>query len=248
MPLPKGPLVVNGGCNCGAVRYKINIPELLQRPVQLFSEISGPSSEVWLPMVAVDHCNDCRRATRNLLTLWICTATAFVTASLILCMDPAKREGGPLEPRGLLSLASEIFAPGLASSNSFLSFYRSSELWTRSSCGRCGTYLANSVSPMPEGWPDMLDILFGTVDREDLEGDALVSERQVWWDCGIAWIKQLSTAGAGDLPIHATIDVSQDIRRQMEEQDDCDSNHNNSQNRLVALLTNFTRSPFRVIN
>jgi hypothetical protein len=32
---------------------------------------------------------------------------------------------------------------------------------------------------MPEGWPDMLDILLGTVDREDLDGLALAPERNV---------------------------------------------------------------------
>lgn len=43
----------------------------------------------------------------------------------------------------------------------FLIFYYSSELRTHSFCSRYGTCLACSVNPMPDGWPDMLDILPG---------------------------------------------------------------------------------------
>lgn len=218
MPLPKDAFVINGGCGCGAVRYKLSIPELSQRPLHPYSQKSGRGEAVRLPMTCVDHCNDCRRATGNLLPLWICVPVAFVTASVIRRSsanpdtDPVKRKTAPAEPRGPWAPAKEIFMPGPASSDSFLGFYHSSERRTRSFCGRCGTYLAYSINPMPKGWPDMLDILLGTVDREDLDGHALAPERQLWWDCGIDWVQKLATEGAGGLPIHSDVDVSRDIR------------------------------------
>lgn len=218
MPLPKEALIVNGGCNCGAVRYKLTIPEFSQRPLHPYSPKDDRGDEVRLPFTCIDHCNDCRRATGNLLPLWICVPIAFVTASLTKRssanteLDPILRQQAPAEPRGPWAPATELFLPGPANSDSFLSFYRSSALRTRSFCGRCGTYLAYSVNPMPEGWPDMLDISLGSIDREDLDGEAMIPERQVWWDCGIDWVRKLSVDGAKRLPIHGTIDVAVDIR------------------------------------
>jgi hypothetical protein len=55
---------------------------------------------------------------------------------------------------------------------------------------------------MPEGFPDMLDITLGSVDRHHLDSDALVPERHLWWDYGIDWIRRLATEGYGALPIH----------------------------------------------
>ena len=55
---------------------------------------------------------------------------------------------------------------------------------------------------MPEGWPDMLDILMGTIDREDLENPDLRPERHVWWEKGIEWVKTLFSDGDGGMPKH----------------------------------------------
>ena len=207
MPLPDNPLTVNGGCSCGAIRYKISIPEICKRPLHPYSASSADA--VHLPMVAIDHCNDCRRATGALLPFWICAPTAFVTSSLAPRSNTPKLSStsqGPWHP------ASEIFVAGApAASDSFLGRYCSSELRTRYFCNRCGTHLAYNVIPMPEGWPDMLDILLGTVDREDLDGKALQPERHVWWDCGINWVKDLATKGAESLPIHGTSNVREDV-------------------------------------
>lgn len=55
---------------------------------------------------------------------------------------------------------------------------------------------------MPEGWPEMLDILMGTIDREDLERAELRPERHVWWEKGIDWVKKLFSGGDGEMPKH----------------------------------------------
>ena len=58
---------------------------------------------------------------------------------------------------------------------------------------------------MPEGWPEMLDILMGTIDREDLEREELRVERHVWWDKGIGWIRDLFSGGDGGMPKHPLV-------------------------------------------
>lgn len=55
---------------------------------------------------------------------------------------------------------------------------------------------------MPEGWPEMLDILLGTIDREDLERAELRPERHVWWEKGIDWVRALFSEGDGKMPKH----------------------------------------------
>lgn len=55
---------------------------------------------------------------------------------------------------------------------------------------------------MPEGWPQMLDILMGTIDRKDLEREELRPERHVWWDKGIGWIQELFGRGDEGMPKH----------------------------------------------
>jgi hypothetical protein len=62
---------------------------------------------------------------------------------------------------------------------------------------------------MPEGWPDMLDIVLGTADREDLDSKALQPERQLWWDYGIGWIKDMTVQGFSSLPKHPDYRVNE---------------------------------------
>lgn len=49
----------------------------------------------------------------------------------------------------------------------------------------------------------MMDVLMGTIDREDLEREEGVRpERQLWWDMGIGWIRELFSKGDGGMPKH----------------------------------------------
>ena len=214
MPLPPTALTINGGCNCGAVRYKISIPDLDKRPLHASSTSDNP---VFLPIVVTDHCNDCRRATASILPAWICSPITMVTGSLVLrsklppLTKPARRKDQFQEERGPWLPAVDVFNPGPASNDSFLTFYESSEGRRRSFCGRCGTNLAYTAWPMPEGWLDMLDIILGTVDRAALETSSLEPERQLWWDYGIEWVKALTDRGVAGLPKHPSYHVNEII-------------------------------------
>ncbi|MCJ1476366.1 hypothetical protein MMC13_005032 [Lambiella insularis] len=213
MPLPSTPLTIRGGCNCRAIRFQISIPALLQRPLHPWSD-----GEVHLPMVAIDHCNDCRRATGSVIPLWICAPTELVSASCLRRSDASP----PTEPSTANAAAeaegtrrwrpaAEVFQPGPASSETFLTSYHSSEGVTRTFCGRCGTNLTYARHPMPHGWPAMLDIVLGTVDREDLEGEWMQPERHCWWDRGIGWVRRLVEAGDGGLPRHPAAKVTERV-------------------------------------
>ncbi len=214
MPLPAGPLIIEGGCNCRAIRYKIDIPAINDRPLHFSGGSESHPEKVHLPLVAIHHCNDCRRATGSILPFWICTPISMVSTSCIArssnSSDQHKADTTP-SSKGWHP-AADIFAPGTASESTFLTFYESSEGRRRSFCGRCGTNLAYAIFPTPEGWPDMLDVVLGTVGREHLEGHHLAPERQLWWDCGVDWIRQLSNEGVGHLVKHPSYDVGEVVQ------------------------------------
>ena len=71
MPLPAHAFGTHGGCHCHAIRYRIEIPPMSERPASHYcSETvrkSGGQQSLTLPMVVIDHCNDCRRATGSIL-------------------------------------------------------------------------------------------------------------------------------------------------------------------------------------
>lgn len=205
MPLPAEALTIEGGCNCRAICFRIDIPAIEQRPLHFARGSEGPHEKVHLPMVVSDHCNDCRRATGSILPFWICTPISMVSTSWI---PRSNQNVSETAERGRQWFpATEIFNPSARSENTFLTFFESSEGRRRSFCGRCGTNLSYAIFPTPEEWPEMLDIALGTIDRKFLELQALAPERQLWWDCGIDWIKQLSVGGAGNLTRHLSYDV-----------------------------------------
>lgn len=91
-----------------------------------------------------------------------------------------------------------------AGGDTFLAFYESSEARRRGFCVKCGTNLMYYLDAPEDGWADMLDVALGTVDQEQLAKGELAPERQLWWDCGIDWIKEMTVGGMGQLPRHPT--------------------------------------------
>ncbi|KAF2115244.1 hypothetical protein BDV96DRAFT_646258 [Lophiotrema nucula] len=216
MPLPDKALSVDGGCNCGAVRYKVAIPALEDRPPH---PLAPAGASVPLPFLVLDHCNDCRRATGSLLPAWLCAPIEMCSVSLVrassssLAPKASDREGQPEEQRGPWTPASAVFSPAPSDANHFLRSYESSHERWRWFCSRCGTSIAYTAV-MPEGFPNMLDITMGSIDRGHLESDALVPERHLWWDYGVDWIRRLATKGYGDLPIHPDYRIAETVTLQ----------------------------------
>ncbi|KAF2785978.1 hypothetical protein K505DRAFT_380566 [Melanomma pulvis-pyrius CBS 109.77] len=215
MPLPDEALSVEGGCNCGAVRYRVAIPALAERPLHPLAPAETP---VPLPFLVLDHCNDCRRATGSLLPAWLCAPIEMASVSLVqassatLAPKAAAREGQAKELGGAWTPAADIFTPAPTGTDHFLKNYESSHERWRWFCARCGTSIAYTAV-MPAGFPNMLDITMGSVDRRHLETNALVPERHLWWDYGIDWIRRLATEGYGALPIHPDYRIADTVKR-----------------------------------
>ena len=214
MPLPSHPLVIHGGCNCRAVRYKVEIPALSDRPIHPTASKKKDWQQIRLPFVCICHCNNCRRATGSILPSFICSPLAIVSTSCLpqsissTQLDAAREGGDSHEVRGPWVPAAAVFKPSPESRDTFLAGYESSEGRTRFFCGRCGTHLAYAINPAPEGWPDVLDIMLGTFDRSDLETGWLEPERHIRWDYGLDWVKEFANRGARGLDKHPTYDVS----------------------------------------
>ncbi|KAK5996416.1 hypothetical protein PT974_01750 [Cladobotryum mycophilum] len=210
MPLPREPIAIRGGCNCGAVRYRITIPSFEERQLYFVhapEEASNPETPR-LPLICFCHCNDCRAATGSLLPSWCLAPKEMVTISCLPSQDDdgsmQRLRLAPHDASGDSERPSYVPAYGLVSgteptTGTWLRVYRgtdeSMEGWDvdkrvhRSFCGRCGTNLFYVICPMPNKFTNMVDVYFGTVDREDLEKPWAQPERQVWHNYGISWIK-----------------------------------------------------------
>ena len=199
MPLPKTAFAIHGGCGCGAIRYTVNVPEFSCRPQNPYRTHGVKLDEdLRLPMVTVDHCNDCRRATGAILPMGLVTEISTVEMTCEMRSDPETRKEMSAE---------ELFNfETIADHDVFLTCYKSSEKRSRWFCGRCGSSLAYTIDPgaVPSewGWPKMLDLWLGTVDREDLDdGDNLAPERQMWCDKGVGWIRRFARNGIPEHPL-----------------------------------------------
>jgi hypothetical protein len=67
---------------------------------------------------------------------------------------------------------------------------------------------------MPAGFPSMLDITLGSVDRRYFDSVALVPERHLWWDYGIGWICRLATEWYCALTIHPDYRIAEAVKLQ----------------------------------
>ncbi|KAF2232326.1 hypothetical protein EV356DRAFT_256508 [Viridothelium virens] len=183
---------LHGGCNCSAIRYRISIPSILERPVHPLS----PDGSIRFPFSTTDHCNDCRRATGSILPAWLCVPAPMFSVSLRPPPPPDTHHySTPDNELTWLSADEALRQDSEESQESTVRFFVSSKDRTRSFCGHCGTNVAYAVWPIPgyaKGFPDLFDVVLGTLDREDLERSEMRPERQLWWEKGIEWVQKLS--------------------------------------------------------
>lgn len=218
MPLPKTAFAIHGGCNCAAIRYTVNVPEFSSRPQNPYRTHGAKLDEdLRLPMVAVDHRNDCRQGTGAILPMAFIAEIGTVFTKCVMRSDPKTRKE---------ITAEELFNSEIVTEHDvFLTFYKRSEECSRWFCGRCGTNIAYMTEPaavLPEwGWPKMLELWLGTVDREDFgNDDDLAPERQLWCQSGVDWIKRFARNGVPEHPlsrIDHVIDQSRGIDEVLEE-------------------------------
>ncbi|KAF4628673.1 hypothetical protein G7Y89_g9473 [Cudoniella acicularis] len=196
MPLPDHAFIVHGGCNCRAIRYKVDVPALNDRFLHPTKDQSNvPEDEkIRFPMSLICHCNDCRTSSGALVNYAFACLNSYVSFKLESRNGKESKEWIP---------AADIFPPAeFKRSDTFLAFYHSSTVITRSFCARCGTSLTYNIDQMPAPFPPFLDIWTGTIDREDLEKDWLIPVRHCWIDVEVPWIGRMACEGTGGAPRH----------------------------------------------
>ena len=192
--MPPEPFTITGSCNCRSIRYSIDIPPFSNRPPTVYcSPGASLPPDAKIPFIAIDHCNDCRRASGAVLPMALVTEASTGQLSF---------SAGEWQPAlNLWSMPLDQLQQGTT-----LGHYRSSEGRNRWFCSMCGTMLFYTISedsiPSEWGWPKMLDIWLGTVDREVLEKEWMKPERILWCEKGVPWIRELAKNGAGGVPEH----------------------------------------------
>ena len=139
---PEGAFILQGGCNCGAVRYLLAFPDRPSRQLILPADKSNGQGDLRLPQSAVCFCNDCRRASGGMVLFGF--MAPFHQTRLRLHRKPSEdqKEGEhPHEP-GMSFISSEYFPPkeqqpvgsSKAFQNTYLTTYQSSEKAMRGFC------------------------------------------------------------------------------------------------------------------
>ncbi|KAJ9604788.1 hypothetical protein H2200_010903 [Cladophialophora chaetospira] len=212
MPLPKEPLVLTGGCNCRSIRYRVSVPPEADRPIAPYHKPGTTTDTVSdlprIPVVLLDHCNDCRRATASVVPMCLVTDASKVELS-VLPKDYLKNshatsdEARAWQPLASVTDSFENENVSSTESNTTLGHYISSANRNRWFCTHCGTPLGYSVnaSAYPESWksskvPRMFDFWLGTLDREWLEQEWMRPDHAVWCHFGVDWVSDLVKNGA----------------------------------------------------
>lgn len=95
--IPDGPLTLSGGCFCKKNKYTIKIPPLEDRifvpgaidtPIGLETDGNLKSVPTRFPLVDIDHCNSCRRASGAIAQCWFICPTSWVTWDLVTTASP----------------------------------------------------------------------------------------------------------------------------------------------------------------
>ncbi|KAK1966265.1 hypothetical protein LY78DRAFT_657478 [Colletotrichum sublineola] len=205
--LPDHAFTITGGCNCSAIRYKISVPALADRPpthmkVPLFLSPEQAQKDWRLPTLAVCHCASCRRGFGSVVPAMAQCAAYMVSISALPVKSTEKAEdvgtGGfsALAPReSAVELdgerqaefrpAAEVFKPGSASGDeeTWVRFYHASGCMpdaARVFCGRCGVHFGKAYRITEE--------LYGFMDKPAGGWDEVVNISMATMDDG--WLQQ----------------------------------------------------------
>ncbi|TLD15428.1 uncharacterized protein PgNI_00849 [Pyricularia grisea] len=115
MPAPEEAFTITGGCNCGAVRYRVQVRKAVYPPRMLFHVPSvRPTDEKnILTATGICHCDSWRTGTGGIPASWGGHAGAGQRGS-----EPRRREDAPVVPVGRRSrrlAATQQIARGWAS-------------------------------------------------------------------------------------------------------------------------------------
>jgi hypothetical protein len=195
--LPSQPLILTGGCHCGASKYTITIPALPDRPIipNTAPTAISPTENVpsRLPAVVLDHCQNCRRVAGVIVACWLIIPPGWLTWTLVTPLSSGEGEKGEGEVRRDVP-AVDVCGPN-ADTNHYVRQYRATDRAIRTFCSRCGTNLTY-YGLARHGTPAaFMDVAVGSLDAESFK--LVRPERHVWWESGAGWVKELVRWGTG---------------------------------------------------
>lgn len=191
---PKDAFTLSGGCNCKAIRYKLDFLPESDRPVALPAGKSNGQGDIRMPQSVICFCNDCRIASGNLvLFALLCPPEQTNFSLLTKSTSDNKRLGISATQAFADSPDSPVVGETSFVGDSFFGLYQSSEKALRAFCSKCGTPIMYIYTPRPlppGATSGGVDIYLGTIDREDLEKLSAL-DRMVNCKIGIDWVKRL---------------------------------------------------------
>lgn len=226
MSFTKDAVNITGGCNCKAVRYQISVPPFTERPMSPYKTPGANVGDLRIPCVLLCHCSSCRLGSNQVLPIGVICEQRTVEVGMLPRSNDNQGALEMADDQRQYSCGTETFDHRtIASKDGHLAVYKSSPHSSRWFCNRCGTSIGYSMDPgvIPDewGWPTLVSIWSGTIDREHLDKDYMAPERMVWCYDGVPWIRKLAAEGAGGIPEHplTKIDkvVGDDIEQDLEE-------------------------------
>ncbi|KAF5549066.1 hypothetical protein FMEXI_4408 [Fusarium mexicanum] len=205
MPFCKGTFTFEGGCKCKAVRYRVFVPPWQSR-IALPYKSEDADIKDRLPVSIVCHCNNCREATGQIGTQYVALhALTFKISSRKKTDEPSTMTPDREDSEWLHG---KEFEDNFDTS-SWLTGFASSPGRRRWFCARCGTPVAYTIDEGkgPEGWPPMVDVILGTVDRAWLEREDFKPDHSLWTALGVPWVREQLRDGAVGMAEHPLIHV-----------------------------------------
>ena len=173
-------LELHGGCDCKAVRYKISIPPVQERPLLVPAAENDGEGDLLPPKTYFDHCNKCRTVSGAIVQCWLNCPQTWVDWYFSSTAEPSK---DAVSTKDVLHISPPAFT-----------LYKSSPDVSRYFCGRCSTNLVYVYEGERKG-PAMIDIVMGTLDKESLETEGVRPDRHFYWDYGVSWVKSVMADG-----------------------------------------------------
>ncbi|GJC77864.1 hypothetical protein ColLi_00702 [Colletotrichum liriopes] len=215
--LPDHAFTIAGGCNCSAIRYKISVPALADRPpthmkLPLFLPPDQAQKDWRLPTIAVCHCASCRRGFGSVVPAMV-QCPAYMLSVSALPVGSTEKAGdvgtggvsalAPRESAGELDdkrqaefrPAAEVFKPGAGGVDTWVRFYHASGCMpdaARVFCGRCGVHFGKAYRITEE--------LYGFMDKPAGGWDEVVNVNVATVDDGLleqGWMEPAAQAFGG---------------------------------------------------
>lgn len=222
MPLPDDATTVTGGCSCGAIRYRISIPQRQDRPLH---PMTPPEYDSRLPDTLTCHCNDCRRTTGSFLAVGMADVPApMLTVS---AMSPSSGSEPTIASGRILDVLADDYDAKAADAarppylpaadvlrategnRSWMRFFHSTSCTpdvSRGFCGRCGSPISFhfKLEPeychdgkLPSGWRHVFHLYLGSIDREFLDKDWFAPSAEVNFKLGTPVSRCVSATAKG---------------------------------------------------